>query len=75
LSERIKTEEELQAEGWQLATVTGGVHLKRIVNMYKELNIPTYLFQVDPHQCGECIRCFVTCGETAYRVYFKPQAE
>ncbi|HJX03077.1 MAG TPA: hypothetical protein VJ488_00815 [Dehalococcoidia bacterium] len=75
MGEDIKTEKELQAEGWQLATVTGGTHLKRTMDMYAELNIPTYLFQVDPHQCGECIHCFITGKETAYRVYIKPQAE
>lgn len=75
MGEDTKTEKELQVEGWQLAIVSGGAHLKRTMDMYKELNIPTYLFQVDPHQCGECIRCFITDEETIYRVYIKPQAE
>lgn len=75
MSKNTKTEKQLEAEGWKLATVTAGTHLKRTIEMYTEMNIPTYLFEVDAHECGECTSCYGEAGETIYRIYIKPQAE
>jgi hypothetical protein len=35
----VKTKEQLEREGWKAASVTGGDHLKRALEMYQELGI------------------------------------
>jgi len=72
MNEQQQTETQLEKEGWKFATLTGGDHLKRTLEMYRELGIETSLLEVDPEKCGTCTQCFVTSGEKLYRVYIKP---
>ena len=67
-----KTRQQLEAEGWKLASVTGGDHLKRTLEMYEELEIEVYLEEVKPEECEGCTECFTAGNETIYRVYTKP---
>ena len=71
-SHPIKTKEELQIEGWTQASLTGGQHLQRTVEMYKELGFEIYLEEVDPGDCGQCVVCYESGNETMYRIYTKP---
>jgi len=64
-----KTKEQLETEGWKIASVTGGDHLKRTLDMYKELGIETYLEEVKPEECGGCTVCFEIGNEVIYRIY------
>jgi len=66
-----KTRQELEAEGWKVASVTGGDHLKRTLEMYQELGIEVYPEEVKPEECGNCTECFTAGNETIYRIYAK----
>jgi hypothetical protein len=69
-----KTRQQLEAEGWMVASVTGGDHLKRTMEMYQELGIEVYLEEVKPEECGGCTECFTADNETIYRIYTKPNS-
>jgi len=64
-----KTQKQLKAEGWKIATVTGGASLDRILEMYQELGINVYLEEIKPDQCESCTQCFTESKETIYRIY------
>lgn len=64
-----KTKQELETAGWKLASVTGGDHLKRTLEMYQELGIEVYLEEVKPEECGGCAECFTAANESIYRIY------
>jgi hypothetical protein len=66
-----KTKQQLKAEGWKLASVTGGNHLKRTLEMYREIGIEVYLEEVKPEECRSCNECFKAANETIYRIYTK----
>jgi hypothetical protein len=66
-----KTQQQLEAEGWNMASVTGGNHLKRTLEMYQELGIEVCLEEVKPEECGGCTECFTAGNETIYRIYTK----
>lgn len=68
----FKTKEDLEREGWTFATLTSGLHLKRILEMYEELGIATYLEEVNPETLGDCGECYSADDEMIYRVYSKP---
>ena len=66
-----KTKQQLEAEGWKAASVTGGDHLKRTLEIYQELGIEVYLEEVKPEEYGGCTECFTAGSETIYRIYTK----
>lgn len=66
-------EEELKRGNWRLASISGGDHLERTLEMYRELGIEVYLEEVDLAQCGECTECYQAGFETTYRIYTKAQ--
>ncbi len=75
----MPTKDELEKEGWKVASITGGQHLRRTLEMYEELGVETYLQEITPEECGGCTECY-KAGETIYRIYTKsgdgePQAE
>ena len=53
-----KTTEQLEAEGWKLASTTSGEHLKRMLAMYKELGIEVILKRISSEECQHCTECF-----------------
>ena len=67
-----KTRQQLEAEGWKMASATGGDHLKRMLEMYEELGIEVCIEEIKPEECGGCIECFTADNETIYRIYTKP---
>jgi hypothetical protein len=62
-------EDRMAGEGWRLASTTSGADLKRILDMYQELDIEVYTEEVDPAECDGCTECFVASGEPLYRIY------
>lgn len=62
----------LEEDGWQFVTISGGDHLKHTLEMYRELGIDTRLVEVDPGSCEDCLKCFTSGNEVAYRIYIKP---
>jgi hypothetical protein len=69
-----KTRQQLEAEGWKVASVTGGDHLNRTLEMYQELGIKVYLEEIKPEECEGCTECFTAGNETIYRIYTKPHS-
>jgi hypothetical protein len=55
--------------GWELATISGGGHLQRSIEMYKELGFEVMVEEARPQECGDCTECFSAAGEKAFRVY------
>ena len=64
----MPTKDELEKEGWRVASITGGEHLRRTLEMYQEVGIETYLEEITPEECGDCTECY-KAGETIYRIY------
>ena len=69
MPEGAKTRQELEREGWKLASTTSGAHLRRILEMYEELGFEVYLEEVTPQECGGCTICYVLGDETITRIY------
>jgi hypothetical protein len=69
MNQVVKTKQELEREGWRVASITGGDHLKRTLEMYQELGIEVYLEEVKPEECAGCTECYRLGNETIYRIY------
>ena len=65
----VKSKSQLQEEGWTQASLTGGHHLERTVEMYRELGLEIYLEEIDPKECGQCTSCFEEGKEKMFRIY------
>jgi hypothetical protein len=65
----MPTKEELEKQGWKPASITGGSHLQRTLEMYQELGFETHLEQINPKEYEECAECYESSGETLYRIY------
>ena len=68
-----KTREELEEEGWKLASTTSGAHLRRILEMYQEIGLDICLEEVTPEECGGCTICYTTGDEAITRIYTRPR--
>lgn len=71
----MPTKDELEKEGWRAASITGGQHLRRTLEMYQELGFETYLEEIDSKECGGCTECYKAGDETIYRVYTRMRDE
>ena len=60
---------EIEKQGWRQASITGGEHLRRTLEMYKELDIEVYVEEVRPEECGGCIECYQAGKEKIFRIY------
>ena len=69
MNEVLKSRDILKKEGWREGSITGGEHLRRILEMYKELGIETYLEEISPEECGGCTECYRAANETIYKIY------
>jgi hypothetical protein len=67
----MSTEHKLKREGWKVASITSGDHLRRMLGMYEELGIETRIEEIGPDECAGCRECYRTGNETQYRVYIK----
>jgi cation transport ATPase len=72
MNKAAKTLRQLESEGWQIASVSGGDHLKRTLEMYRELGVEVYLEEMKPEECAGCTRCFTDNNEAIYRIYTRP---
>ena len=72
MCEVAKTQQQLEAEGWKIASVSGGAHLKRTIEMYRELGGEVYLEKMKPKDCVGCTKCFTEKNEAVYRIYTRP---
>ncbi|HEX75999.1 MAG TPA: hypothetical protein G4O12_05365 [Dehalococcoidia bacterium] len=69
---KIKKEHE---EGWRLASVSGGEHLRRTLDMYQKLGIEVFLEEVKPEECAGCTECYKLGNETIYRIRTRAKDE
>jgi len=60
---------------WQEVAVDGETHLKRLVDMYKELDCEVSLEEVKPEDLDQCTKCLEESGEKIYRVYARRKVE
>jgi len=62
---------EIDAGGWREAVVSGGDHLKRVLDEYRELDFECLLEELDTEAAEGCTECFKSGGERMYRVYVR----
>ncbi len=67
----MSSDDNLEREGWRLASITSGEHLRRMLATYEELGIETRIQEIGPDECAGCRECYRTGNETQYRVYVK----
>lgn len=72
--EHEKTREELEKEGWKLASTSSGAQLRRILEMYQEIGLDVYLEEVTPEECGGCTICYTVGDEPITRIYTRAKA-
>ena len=60
---------------WQEVALDGETHLKRLVDMYKELDFEVCLEEVKPEEVEQCTQCLQESGERIYRVYARRKPE
>jgi hypothetical protein len=58
-------------EGWKEALISGGDHLKRVLEEYGELGFECLLEELESPGVGGCSECFKAAGERIYRVYVR----
>ena len=58
---------------WQEVAVDGETHVKRVVEMYKELGFEVRLEEVKPEEVKQCTKCYEETNERIYRVYTQPK--
>jgi hypothetical protein len=62
---------EIAAGGFREAVVSGGDHLKRVLDEYGELGFACLLEELDSPGIEGCTECFKAAGERIYRVYVR----
>ncbi len=75
MQEAGKTRQELEKEDWKLASITSGAHLRRVLEMYRELGFDVYLEEITPEEGEGCTICYVTGNETITRIYTRRKPE
>jgi hypothetical protein len=61
--------------GWKEVAVDGETHLKRLVDMYRDLGFEIRLEEVKPEEVEQCTKCLVERKEKMYRVYTRRKPE
>lgn len=69
MNEAAKSKEELEREGWKLASITSGAYLRIILEMYEELGFDVYTEEVTPEEYTGCTICYIAGNETITRIY------
>jgi len=60
---------------WQEVAIDGEIHLKRMLEMYKELGFEVRLEEVQPEEVEHCTECLQQTGEKIYRVLVRREQE
>jgi hypothetical protein len=60
---------------WKEVAIDGETHLKRVVDMYEELDFEIRLEEVKPEEVEQCTQCLQEKGEKIYRVYARRKQE
>lgn len=65
---------EKEVGGWREALVSGGDHLKRVLDEYGELGFECLLERIDADIIEGCAECY-KIGERVYRVHVRRRRE
>ena len=68
-------QDELTRDGWIATSTSGGTHLERTMDMYKELGFEIHLEELNPEECQGCTECYSIGNETIYRIYTRVKDE
>jgi len=60
---------------WREVVIDGETHLKRLIDMYKELDFEVRVEEVKPQDIEQCTQCLQQRGEKLYRVYTRHKKE
>lgn len=60
---------------WREVAVDGETHLKRLTDMYEDLDFEVRLEEVKPQEVEQCTQCLQQRGEKIYRVYARRKSE
>ncbi|MBC7253384.1 MAG: hypothetical protein H5T72_05365 [Actinobacteria bacterium] len=70
----IRDPREIEVGGWREALVSGGDHLKRVLDEYGELGFECLLERIDAGAMEGCDECY-KIGERIYRVHVRRRGE
>lgn len=62
---------EKEVGSWRESVVSGGEHLKRVLDEYGELGFECLLEELGREDVEGCAECFKLAGERMYRVYVR----
>jgi hypothetical protein len=62
---------QVEEGGWREALISGGDHLKRVLDEYVELDFECLLEELDSPNVEGCTECFKVEGERIFRVYVR----
>lgn len=68
---RLRDPAEREEGGWREALVSGGEHLKRVLDEYRELGFECLLEEIGEEDVEGCARCFKLGEESIFRVYVR----
>ena len=60
---------------WKEVAVDGQTHLKRVVDMYEELDFEVRVEEVKPEEVEQCTQCLQEKREKIYRIYARRKQE
>ena len=60
---------------WQEVAIDSETHLKRVIEMYKELGFEVRLEEVKLEEAKQCTKCYEETNEKIYRVYTRLKQE
>jgi len=60
---------------WGEVAMDSETHLKRLIDMYKELHFEVRVEEVKPQDIEQCTQCLQHTGEKLYRVYTRHTKE
>ncbi|MDI6873961.1 hypothetical protein [Candidatus Solincola sp.] len=58
-------------EGWREAVISGGEHLKRVLDEYGEMGFECLLEELGDEDVEGCAKCYLLGGERMFRVYVR----
>jgi len=67
----VRDPRERDSGGWREALVSGGKHLKRVLDEYGELGFECLLEELGEEELPGCTHCYKCGGEPVYRVFIR----
>lgn len=71
----LEDRREVEEGGWREALISGGDHLKRVLDEYVEMGFECLLEKLDSRDIDGCTECYKTAGHDIYRIYVRSKRE